>query len=207
MLLVPFGRDTPAENKATELDSELNSILKKRNISKDEKIKLYNQVLSRLLTINENIRNHNLNKFETIKDPLESKYSEHDDNAQEKFRKPETRENLNNSNAYIDESDYIYDDEFLTAENASQGTTRTFSVEDMERINNSIMQKSPSFDLIEENNEDQNKLLKPFKKNPMQLTDKKAQLIKKKSPMIKSLLIGLHFKWLKSICVLIVVLI
>lgn len=175
MILVPFGRDTPAENKLTELDSELQTILKNKNFPKDDKIKFYNQVLSRYLTINENIRNQNATKLGTMKESFVNKKS---DDPVNEFKSTETKSfdgDLKESREY---DEYLYDDnDYLSADNQSTGTTREISLEDMERINNSIMQKSPSFDLIKENNKDQNKLLKP-KKNPMQLSDKKTQLIK-----------------------------
>jgi hypothetical protein len=79
MLLVPMGRDSPAEIKASELDLELNRILKKKKMSQEDKIKYYIQVLSRYLAINENIKTQKSQTpdIEQQVEPLKRKLSEY----------------------------------------------------------------------------------------------------------------------------------
>jgi hypothetical protein len=171
MLLIPFGRDSPAEIKASELDSELNKILKMKKISKEDKIKHYNQVLSRFLAMNENIKNQkpHTTTTELQIEPLKRKLSEYVINESKKMKKSET----------FNDDPEEYDDDYLSVDNNSQGTAKQLSLDDMDQLNNSVMQKSPSFDLVREDNKELNRYLKKNKNNQIKFGDKKNDLIKK----------------------------
>jgi hypothetical protein len=173
MLLVPLGRDNPAEIKASELDLELNKILRKKKINQEDKIKHYNQVLSRFLAMNENIKTQKSQNIdiEQQMEPLKRKLSEYVINESKKMKKSET----------FDENpeEYDYDDDYLSVDNHSQGTTKQLSLDDMDQLNNSVMQKSPSFDLVKEDNKELNRFLKKNRNNQMKFGDKKVDLIKK----------------------------
>jgi hypothetical protein len=74
--------------------------------------------------------------------------------------------------------EYDYDDDYLSVDNNSQGTAKQLSLDDMDQLNNSVMQKSPSFDLVREDNKELNRYLKKNKNNQIK-GDKKNDLIKK----------------------------
>jgi hypothetical protein len=108
-------------------------------------------------------------KIEMMK--LKRKLSEYVINESKKMKKSET----------FDENpeEYDYDDDYLSVDNHSQGTTKQLSLDDMAQLNNSVMQKSPSFDLVKEDNKELNRFLKKNRNNQMKFGDKKVDLIKK----------------------------
>jgi pheromone shutdown protein TraB len=169
MMLVPIGRNTPTETKASELELELNKILKKKNMSQEEKIKHYNQLLSRYLAMNENIKT----QTDQIVRPIESsqrKHSVYFDNDSKKTNNSEVIPTF--------QEEYDYDDEYLSVDNDSREEVKQLNLEDMTILNNELMKKSPSFDLVKENDKDVNRYLKESKKNQKKLGRRKIQLLR-----------------------------
>jgi predicted patatin/cPLA2 family phospholipase len=96
---------------------ELNKILKK-NTNQEDKIKHYNQVLSRFLVMNDNTKTQKSQNtdFEQQMEPLKKKLSEYLINESKKMKRSET----------FDENpeEYDYDDDYLSVDNHSQGTAK-----------------------------------------------------------------------------------
>ena len=72
MVLVPANADVPLETRKTELDNQMNTILNRQDLSDDEKIKLYQQVLGLYLRINKDNHVKSNSKNESNQDPLSS---------------------------------------------------------------------------------------------------------------------------------------
>lgn len=169
MILVPADRDNPTETKLSELDKELNLILKRKNENQEEKIKMYNQVLSRYLALQHNAKHVSKAETEVPMNTVKRKLSEYELNENKKLKRSQTYDD-------IPEEEYDYDDEFQSLDNASNMTTRALDLNQMEKLNDYVMKKSPSFDLIKENEKDQNKYLTKYKKNQEKREENRARL-------------------------------
>lgn len=176
MILIPAGRDTPAESQLSELDNELNLILKRKNIDQGEKIKMYNQVLARYLAIQNNVKkvHYNENDSHEEKRSFKRKLSEYDVSENKKIKPSLSRQTFPD----IPESSY---DEYEDASLPELETynNRTLDLPEMELLNDYVMKKSPSFEPIFEKEKNQNQFLKRTKQinNKQGVSELKQKLI------------------------------
>lgn len=153
MILVPAGRDTPAEAQLSELDNELNIILQRKNIDQEEKIKMYNQVLARYLAIQHNVKNLQYNENHREKRPFKRKHSEHDTSESKKIKPSFSSQTFPD----IPESSF---DEYEDTSPSEDYKNRTIELPEMEKMNDYVMKKSQSFEPIYEKEKNQNQYLK-----------------------------------------------
>lgn len=67
--LIPSTMESPVQTRLVEMEKELNSILKRTDMDKSEKIKSYNQLLTRYLNMNRdplNVSNTTVNEEKII---------------------------------------------------------------------------------------------------------------------------------------------
>jgi hypothetical protein len=168
MQLIPIGRDTPAESTLNELDEQLHSILARNDLSNVDKLKHYNQVLSRYLNIQQNVLQQSVQNENKIDNSLKRKISELLINESKKLKKSNSdndyyENNEADSNA-IDDDDYYEDyehsiNEFESVNDVSEGSVKKLNIDEMEAMNDRLMKKSASFDHTRINDKDENKLL------------------------------------------------
>jgi hypothetical protein len=65
MMLVPFQSDLPQNLRLSELDTQMNSILRRNDLKENQKLQLYNQTLSRFLMLS---KYNKSNDFKEIQD-------------------------------------------------------------------------------------------------------------------------------------------
>lgn len=135
MIMVSPGRKSMYSNKLGELDETMSTILRRSDIPDTEKVKMYNQVLSKYLAINQNkINVPERNKQESLK----RKLSEYE------VSEPKRRKHENYS-----------DDEMLTAVDSQNETYDSDHWDDFETdipidkdqqdaINNAVLKRSLS---------------------------------------------------------------
>lgn len=164
MLLAPTSRDNPAETKLDELDGELKNILNRKDLDMNDKIKFYNQILSRFLAIDQNVRkSHPPTPVENMS--LKRKPSDYElDEYIRKIKRSETKvNNVHEEDRNVKEFDKDLDDDFdneiiTSNDQADNFNPQRIDLAKMVDLNQSLMKKSPSFDHAREHN----KFLKPL---------------------------------------------